>query len=116
MPDIRSRKTKLLEAEQSMMQSFGIRDTTDIVWLTRSRYIAHQIYVEVIHGKTLEEKEAAALAKWQRDSANPDIVRRGTGIDTQLGVLGVPRTEGFCLRESRRVVSCTDSVDGHCIE
>ena len=112
MPDIRSRKKKLLESTQSMIQSFGIRDTTDIMWLTRSRYVAHQIYVEGIHGKNLEEKEAAALAKWQRDFANPDIVRRGTGTDTQLGVLGVPRTEGFRVRECRREVTCTDTLVG----
>ena len=94
MPDIRSRKKKLLESAQSMLQSFGIRDTTDIMWLTRSRYVAHLIYVEGIQGRTLEEKEAAALAKWQRDYANPDIVRRGTGTGAQLGVLGVHEPKG----------------------
>ena len=55
-------------------------------------------------------RKLLCLAKWQRDFANPDIVRRGTGADTQLGVLGVPRTEGFRARESRRDVTCTDTI------
>ena len=37
-------------------------------------------------------KEEAAEAKWKRDVASADIVRRGTVLDLQLGVLGVPRT------------------------
>jgi hypothetical protein len=93
-----------------MQQWFGMRDTADVMWLTQSRYIAYQIYVEGIQGTTLEQKEVVALAKWQRDFANPEIVRRGTGADTQLGVFGVPRTEGFRARESRRDVTCTDTI------
>ncbi|MFM7989439.1 MAG: hypothetical protein ACKPKO_60005, partial [Candidatus Fonsibacter sp.] len=58
----------------------------------------------------MEEKEVAALAKWQRNFANLDIVRRGVGADMQLGVIGVPRTEGFCMRESRRDVTCIDTI------
>ena len=55
-------------------------------------------------------KKEAAEAKWKRDIANADIVRRGTGLDMQLGVLGVPRTEGYRLRASKRSVTCTDSM------
>ena len=95
-----------------MTQAFGVRDTADILWLTRPRFIAHHIYVEGIEGATLEDKEANAIAKWNRDFANKDIVRRGTGLDTQLGVLGIPRTEGYRYRESQRLVTCTDSVHG----
>ena len=110
LPDIRARKRQVIESTVFMQQSFGIRETADVVWLTQSRYIAHQIYVEVIHGTSLEQKESNALAKWQRDFANLDIVRRGNGKDTQLGVVGVPRTEGFRTRESSRRVTCTDTV------
>ena len=39
-------------------------------------------------------------------------MRRGTGVDTQIGVLGVPRTEGYRYRESLREVTCKDSI--HC--
>ena len=95
-----------------MVQAFGVRDTADIIWLTRPRFIAHHIYIEGIEGATLEDKERAAAGKWNRDSANADIVRRGTGADTQLGVLGIPRTEGYRYREFRRHVKCTDSI--HC--
>ena len=63
-----------------------------------------------MEGATLEEKEAAAAAKWARDFANADIVRRGTGADTQFGVLGIPRTEGHRYRESQRHVTWTDSI------
>ena len=58
------------------------------------RYIAHQVYVEGSDGATLKEKEQAVAAKWHRDLRNLDIARRGTGLDTQRGVVGAPRTEG----------------------
>ena len=66
-----------------MVQAFGVQYTADILWLTRPRFIAHHIYVEGIEGATLEDKERAAAGKWNRDFANADIVRRGTGIDTR---------------------------------
>jgi hypothetical protein len=78
-----------------MAQGFGVRDSTEVVWLNRTRYIAHQFYVEGIVGATLEEQEQSAAAGWLRDVRNLDIARRGTGPDTQLGVVGVARTEGF---------------------
>ena len=112
LSDLRTRKQASLDSTQSMTQAFGVRDTADILWLTRPRFIAHHIYVEGIEGATLEDKEANAIAKWNRDFANKDIVRRGTGLDTQLGVLGIPRTEGYRYRESQRLVTCTDSVHG----
>ena len=67
-----------------------MQGTADVLWLTKPRYIAHQIYVEGIEGVTLRDKQKAAAAKWARDFANADVVRRGTGPDTQLGVSGVP--------------------------
>ena len=87
-----------------------MRDTCDILWLTKQRFIAHQVYVECIAVKTLGEKEAAAEAKWQRDLRHVEILRRGSGDETQLGVAGLPRTEGFRQRESRRQVTCSDSI------
>ena len=110
LPNLQARKKAIIDSTQVIVQAFGVKDTADILWLTRSRFIAHHIYVEGIEGATLEEKEAAAAAKWTRDFANADIVRRGTGVDTQLGVLGIPRTEGYRYRESARKVTCSDSV------
>ena len=110
LPNLQARKKAIIDSTQVIVQAFGVKDTADILWLTRSRFIAHHIYVEGIEGATLEEKEAAAAAKWTRDFANADIVRRGTGADTQLGVLGIPRTEGYRYRESARKVTCSDSV------
>ena len=78
--------------------------------MTHDRFIAHQVYVEGIAGATLQEKEEAAEAKWKRDIGNADIVRRGTGLDTQLGVLGAPRTEGYRGRESNRIVTCSETT------
>ena len=49
-------------------------------------------------------------AEWLRNFATPDIVRHGSGVDAQLGVVGVPRTEGFRPRESRREVACNDAI------
>jgi hypothetical protein len=49
-------------------------------------------------------------AKWNRDIGNADIVRRGTGRDTQLGVMGVPRTEGYRGRASNCIVACADTI------
>ena len=57
-----------------------------------------------------QEKEEGAEAKWKRDIGNADIVRRGTGLATQLGVLGVPRTEGYRGRESNRIVTRSDTI------
>ena len=88
-----------------MVQAFGTRDMSEILWLTRERFVAHQVYVEGIAGATLQEEEEAAEAKWKRDIGNADIVSRGTGLDTQLGVLGVPRTEGYRGREYNRIVT-----------
>ena len=48
-----------------MSQAFGVRDTCDTLWLTQQRFIAHQVYVEGIAGKTLEEKKPQ-----QRQSGN----------------------------------------------
>ena len=93
-----------------MAQAFGVRDTSEVLWLTHDRFIAHQVYVEGIAGATLQDKEQAAEAKWKRDIANADIVRRGIGVDTQLGVMGVPRTEGYRGRESNRIVTCSDTI------
>jgi hypothetical protein len=39
-----------------MSQAFGVRDTCEILWLAKQRFIAHQVYVEGIIGKTLDEK------------------------------------------------------------
>jgi hypothetical protein len=108
--DFRSRKKAVLEATQIMSQAFGVRDTSEILWFTRARFLAHQVYVEGISGATLEEKEAAAAAKWTRDLSNLDILRRGSGLDVQLGVVGIPRTEGFRVRESKRTVTCADTL------
>ena len=51
-----------MDSTQVTVQAFGVRDATDILWLTRSRFIAHDIYVEGIEGAMLEQKEAAAAA------------------------------------------------------
>ena len=109
--DLKNRKKAVVEGIVRMTQAFGVRDTTDVLWLTRSRFIAHQVYVEGIAGATLAEKEEAAAQKWARDVANPDVLRRGAGADTQLGVVGVPRTEGYRVRESTRSVTCVDTVN-----
>ena len=55
--DLRSRKKAVLESTRSMIQALGRRDTSDILWLTRERVIAHQTYVEGIAGATMHEKE-----------------------------------------------------------
>ena len=39
-----------------MVQARGVRDTTDILWCTRSRFIAYYLYVEGSEGATLEQK------------------------------------------------------------
>ena len=57
VPDLQARKKVVLEATQSMVQAFGVRDMSEILWLARERFIAHQVYVEVIRGATLQEKE-----------------------------------------------------------
>ena len=68
------------------------------------------MYVEGIAGATLKQKEQAAEANWNRDCANADIVRRAIGVDTQLGVMGVPRTQGYRGRDSIRIVTCSDTI------
>ena len=93
-----------------MVQAFGVRDSSEVLWLTHDRFIAHQVYVEGIAGATLQQKEPAAEAKWNRDFANADIVRRAIGVDTQLGVMGVPRTQGYRGRESNRIATCSDTI------
>ena len=110
MSDSHARKKEVLEATQSTVQAFGARDTSEVLWLTHDRCIAHQVYVEGIAGATIQEKEEAAEAKLKRAIGNADIVRRGTGLDPQLGVLGVPRTEGYRGRESNRIVTCSDTI------
>ena len=57
----------------------------------------------------MQEKDAAAQ-KSRLDLADADIVKRGSGVDTQLGVVGAPRTEGFRTLESQPSVSCSDTV------
>jgi hypothetical protein len=93
-----------------MLQTFGVQDSTEILWLSRKRFIAHQIYVEGIEGATLEQKERAATDRWMKDMQNPDIAKRGTGEDLQLGVVGVSRTVGFRGRESRKEITCSDTI------
>ena len=51
--DIHSRKKAVLEATQSMVQAFGVRDSSEVLWLTHVRCIAHQVYVKGIAGATL---------------------------------------------------------------
>jgi hypothetical protein len=46
-----------------MSQAFGVRDTCEILWLTKQRFIAHQVYVEGIPGTTLEEKGSRGRGK-----------------------------------------------------
>ena len=38
-----------------MVQAFGVRDSSEVLCLTRDRFIAHQVYVEGIAGATLQE-------------------------------------------------------------
>ena len=78
--DLRSRKKAVLESTQPMIQVLGVRDASDLLWLTRERRVAHHIYVETIAGATMKGKEEATAEKWTRGLANPDIVRRGTGV------------------------------------
>ena len=59
---------------------------------------------------TLQETAAAATAKWMRNVYNPDIMKRRMGDAIQLGVSGLPRTEGFRTREAERQATCTDTV------
>jgi hypothetical protein len=42
-----------------MAQAFGVRYMSEILWLTRERFIAHQVYVEGIAGATLQEKRTS---------------------------------------------------------
>ncbi len=64
----------------------------------------------------MEEKEAAAETRWLRDLRNFGIIRRGSGAETQLGVVGVPRTEFFCcVLESRREATCSDTIHSKCV-
>ena len=93
-----------------MIQTFGVHRSIDILWVSRKRHIAHQLYVEGIDGATLEQKEKAAADQWIRDVRNPDIRRRGTGDDMRLGVVGGSRTTGFRGRESRREITRADMV------
>lgn len=37
-------------------------------------------------------------------------MRRGNGVDTQLGVMGVPRTEGYRGREYNRIGTCSATI------
>jgi hypothetical protein len=104
------RKKAVCEATQVMLQTLGVQDSTEILWLTRRRFIAHQLYVEGIEGATLEQKERAATDRWMKDMQNPDIAKRGTGEDLQLGVVGVSRTIGFRGRESREEITCSDTI------
>ena len=110
LTDLGMRKKAACEATQVMLQTFGVQDSTEILWLTRKRFIAHQIYVEGIEGATLEQKERAATVRWTKDMQNPDIAKRGTGEDLQLGVVGVSRTVGFRGRESRKEITCSDTI------
>ena len=92
-----------------MSESYGVIDTTEILWLARARFVAHQIYVEGIAGATLDDKEKMALDQWDRYIHNPEIARRGTCDDAHLAAAGVPGTEGWAGREARRDVSSTDT-------
>ena len=47
----------MLESTQSMLQALGVRDTSEIVCLTRERCVAHQVSLEGIAGATMQEKE-----------------------------------------------------------
>ena len=42
LTNLRTRKKAIIDSTQSMVQAFGVRDTADILWLTRPRFIAHQ--------------------------------------------------------------------------
>ena len=52
-----------MDSAQVMVQACGARDTTDIFWFTRFRFIASYMFVEGSEGATLEQKEAGAAAK-----------------------------------------------------
>ena len=64
---------------------------------------------EGIAGATLE-KDAATTAKCMRYVPDPDIKKRGTGDNSQLGVTGVQRTKGFRPRASESTVACADTI------
>ena len=61
LADLRTRKKAVLDATQSMVQAFGVQDTADVLWLTKPRYIAHQIYVEGIEGSRCKTKKQRPL-------------------------------------------------------
>ena len=73
LADLQSRKQAVLESAQSITHAFGVHDMSAILRLTRQRFIARHVYVEGIAGAPLQDKEEAAVAKWTRDLANPDI-------------------------------------------
>ena len=43
LSDFRPRKHAILDSTQPMVQACGVRETTDILWTTRPRFIAHSI-------------------------------------------------------------------------
>ena len=53
LTNLRIREKAILDSTQSMAQAFGVRDTADVLWLTRPRFIAHHVYVEGMEGATL---------------------------------------------------------------
>ena len=76
--DLQARKKAILDSTQVTVQACGVRDRTNILWLTRSRFIAHHIYVGGIEGATLEQKEAAAAAKCRL--GRRVCAKRGTNV------------------------------------
>jgi len=53
-----------------MVQVFGVRDSSEVLWLSQDRFIAHQVYVEGIAGATIQENKR----KRRKPSGNVTLV------------------------------------------
>ena len=58
------------------------------------------------------KKRWQRLIKWNPDASNPDILKRGQGLDTQIAATGLPRTAGCRERASMLAVRASESIHG----
>ena len=85
--DSGNRLHKIATFMTSVQQFISVKEKVGVFWCNRRQYIAHHKFIQ-----GLDESEA--VAKWEADKVNPNILKQGEGEDLEIPVQALKETVG----------------------
>ena len=98
------RARMIAEYSQEVSIQASVADQGVILWPNEEEYVA---YRKNNHNMT----DPQARAAWTAAINNPDILKRGSGVNTRVPIAGIPRTVGSVARISSRRVNVFTAIN-----